>query len=143
MLQITYQSGRDGPFASVEADADAYRVVSLTGAPGVLPKSVVGVGVVEPWVGDIPGPPPPAPPVVPQAINPWQAKSALLAAGLLAEVEERIANLPEDLAGNQVRLDWSTAQTFRRDWPALNALAADIGLDSKKLDALFVYAAAL
>lgn len=81
--------------------------------------------------------------LVPQAVNPWQAKRALLEAGLLDQVEAKIADLPDDLEGRLVRLDWTTAQTFRRDWPALQVLATDLGRDSGDLDALFIHAATL
>lgn len=69
-LQITLESGRLGPFSTVFTDPDVYRVTGLDGAPGVLPKTVVGVGVVEPWVGELPGPP--APDLAPIRSQAWE-----------------------------------------------------------------------
>lgn len=50
MLQITFAEGRQGPFETVFTDTEKYRLTAPHGTRGVLPKTVVGVGVVEPWV---------------------------------------------------------------------------------------------
>lgn len=54
MLQITMQSGREGPFSAVYTMKGLYRVVSPDGAIAELPHTVVGVGIVEPWAGEPP-----------------------------------------------------------------------------------------
>ena len=59
MLQITLSNGRLGPFQTVDVLADAYYITSESGAPGVLPMSVYGVGIVAPWVGPLPTAPAP------------------------------------------------------------------------------------
>ena len=65
-------------------------------------------------------------------ISPFQAKAALLQAGLLAQVEALIAQ-SDDLT----KLAWAEAQEFRRDSPLLNQLASALGLTARQVDDLF------
>ena len=87
-------------------------------------------------------PPPPAP-RVPEMVEAWQAKRALIDSGHYAMVEQAIDALPDDQDGLRARVDWACAKTFRRDWPALVVLAGAIHLDSDDLDNLFIHAATL
>lgn len=87
--------------------------------------------------------PPPAVSRVPESVEAWQAKRALLAAGRYKDVEGAITSLGDDQESLAVKVDWASAKTFRRDWPALVALASQLGMDSDGLDALFVHAATL
>lgn len=87
-------------------------------------------------------PPVPSPPV-PEIVEAWQAKRALVAFGHYALVEGAINALGDDPDSLAIKVDWASAKTFRRDWQALVALAAQLDLDSNDLDALFVHAATL
>lgn len=71
-----------------------------------------------------------------------QALRALHDAGLLDDVEAAINGLPEPQK-TQARIDWNSAQDFRRDFPLLVQLAGAIGLTSEQIDSLFVAAAAI
>lgn len=88
--------------------------------------------------------PPPAKPItIPEAVEAWQAKRALVDSGHYALVEGAINALGDDPESLSVKVDWASAKTFRRDWPALVALAAQLDLDADDLDALFMHAATL
>lgn len=79
----------------------------------------------------------PAPaPVVPEAVSRFQARAALLQAGLLEQAEIAVAE-----AGPLAVLAWQDAQEFRRNSPTINALAPALGLTSEQIDALFIAAA--
>jgi hypothetical protein len=78
-------------------------------------------------------PDPPAPPApVPEAITPLQARRALLAAGLLDDVETMIAQAPRE-----ARLAWEYAVEIYRNDPTLAMLATSLGLTSDQIDDLF------
>jgi hypothetical protein len=81
--------------------------------------------------GNVPTPLPPEPP--PSIVTMRQARLALLAVGLLDEVEAAITD-PAD------RIEWEYATTVVRDSPLVVSLSASLGLD---LDALFEMAAEL
>lgn len=70
-------------------------------------------------------------------ISPFQARGALLAAGLLEQVEALMADpqTPEI-----ARLAWQHAQEFRRSSPTIAAMAAALGLSDEQVDTLFAAA---
>lgn len=72
---------------------------------------------------------------VPPVVSRFQARAALHLAGLLAAAEAAVAQ-----ADAITQLAWKDAIEFRRDSPALNGLAAGLGLTSEQLDELFVTA---
>lgn len=74
-------------------------------------------------------PEPPAP-TIPQSISRFQARAALLSAGLLTDVEAAVA-----AADPFAQLAWAEAQEWRRDSPTLLALAHGIGLTEAEIDA--------
>lgn len=82
--------------------------------------------------------PPPSPPPVPQVVTPRQARLALLAAGLLDDVNAAIA-----AAGTQAQIDWDYALEIRRDNALIASMAGGLGLTSAQIDDLFRAAAAL
>lgn len=82
--------------------------------------------------------PPPAP--KPQTVTRFQARAALMQAGLLDDVEALMAN-PATPAIQ--RLAWADAQEFRRSSPTVAAMAAALGLSSAQVDALFEQAAGI
>jgi hypothetical protein len=73
---------------------------------------------------------------VPESITPLQARRALLAAGLLDDVENMIAQAPRE-----VRLAWEYAVEVYRNDPTLAMLATSLRLTSDQIDNLFRSAA--
>jgi hypothetical protein len=69
---------------------------------------------------------------VPDAVTPFQAKAALLQAGLLDAVLAAIAAAPRIS-----QLAWAEATEFRRNSPTVLSLASTLGLTSAQLDDLF------
>lgn len=76
-------------------------------------------------------------PVIPQSVTAFQAKAALLQAGLLPQVKAMMA----DPATPEIAvLAWEEALTFERQSPTVQSLGSALGLDSAALDALFTAA---
>lgn len=94
-------------------------------------------------------PPKPAEPVAsepevepsgpPTVVTMRQARRALLDAGLLAAVDDAIAQLP-GVEGDAARIDWEFAATVERASPLIASLSEALGLDEAVLDALFAAA---
>ena len=80
--------------------------------------------------------PEPTPAPVPQSVSRFQARAALLQAGLLPQAEAAISN-----AGELAQLAWADAQHFKRSSPLLTLMAIDLGLTADQLDDLFRAAA--
>lgn len=82
---------------------------------------------------------PPAPaPQVPSSVSPAQARLALLAAGLLDDVEAAVAAGPRAM-----QIAWQNASVIERDSPTVAALAGALGLTDAQLDELFTTAAGI
>lgn len=77
------------------------------------------------------------PPPAPLVVSRFQARVALLQAGLLEAVEAAVAASADPL----VRLAWSDAVEFRSDSPTIAAIAAGLELTAAQIDALFAAAA--
>ena len=96
------------------------------------------------WRGDhweiVPGEVPSDP--VPKVVSMRQARLALLGAGLLAQVNTAVANMP-GAEGDAARIEWEYAQEVRRDSPLVAALSAAFGWTSAQLDDLFTEGAKL
>ncbi len=96
------------------------------------------------WRGDhweiVPGEVPSDP--VPEVVTMRQARLALLGAGLLAQVNTAVANIP-GTEGDAARIEWEYAQEVRRDSPLVQSLIPALGMNDASLDALFTAAAAL
>ena len=75
---------------------------------------------------------------VPAVVSKFQAKAALLQAGLLEQTESLMAQ-----ADAVARLAWDNAQEFRRNSPTVLAMGAALGLDAAALDALSITAAGI
>lgn len=71
-----------------------------------------------------------------------KAQLAMLAAGVLDDVEAALAGIPGD-TGRAARIEWNQATEIRRDWPLVNQMAAQLGMSEAALDALFDAAEAL
>ena len=96
------------------------------------------------WRGDhwelVPGEVPSDP--VPVVVTMRQARLALLDAGLLAQVNTAVANMP-GTEGDAARIEWEYAQEVRRDSPLVAALSVALGLTDETLDNLYKVAAGL
>lgn len=96
------------------------------------------------WRGDhwelVPGEVPSDP--VPVVVTMRQARLALLGAGLLAQVNTAVANMP-GTEGDAARIEWEYAQEVRRDSPLVAGLSAALGLTDEALDNLYKAAAGL
>ncbi len=79
-----------------------------------------------------------AAPVVPQSVSRFQARAALLGAGLLDK-----ADAAAKAAGGVALLAWQDAQVFERSSPTIAALGKAMGLKDAQIDALFVAAAGI
>ncbi len=73
---------------------------------------------------------------VPQVVSMRQARLALLAAGLLDQVNAAIAAMP-GTEGAAARIEWEYAQEVRRDSPLVMGLAPLLSLGDGQLDSLF------
>lgn len=93
-------------------------------------------GLVE--VSEPEAPVTPAPPVVPHALTPLQARKVLRAAGLKTQVDELLA-----AAADEVREEWDYALQIERQNSTLLAMAATLGLTAAQLDQLFIDGAKL
>ena len=96
------------------------------------------------WRGDhweiVPGEVPSDP--VPKVVSMRQARLALLGAGLLAQVNTAVANMP-GAEGDAARIEWEYAQEVRRDSPLVAGLSEILGLTDETLDNLYRTAAGL
>ena len=87
-------------------------------------------------------PQPPAPPAVPQVVTMRQARLALLAAGLLPQVDDAINALTEPQR-TAARIEWDYSSEVHRDKPFVQMLGTALGLTDEDLDSLFTQAAQL
>ena len=116
------------PFAAASDDCTDYGVE-------IYNKCVNGdYGAVSEYI------PPVA--IVPNVVTMRQARLALLANGLLADIETEIANMAEP-DKSAVTIEWEYSQTVERDRPFVTTLGSLLGLSDAELDDLFVLAATL
>lgn len=76
---------------------------------------------------------------VPQEVSRFQARAALMAAGLLETADLAVAASGDAF----LQLAWKEAVTFRRNSPGIAALAPALGLTDADLDDLFRAAAGI
>lgn len=83
--------------------------------------------------------PPPEAPVkfVPESVTKYQAKMALIQAGLYSEIDQFI----RDSNDNVLKVAWYDADTFQRSNPFIAALGIRFELTSDQIDDLFIMAA--
>lgn len=82
-------------------------------------------------------------PIAPQVVSARQAKRALLAAGLLGDVEAAIEAISDATEREAARIDWEYATEFRRDNEMLNSIGAALELTEGQIDDLFIAAGAV
>lgn len=78
--------------------------------------------------------------VVPEEVTMRQAKLALLKMGLLDAVDQAIAGIEDEQQRKLIEIEWEYAREIRRDWPAIQIVAAGMGLTAAQVDDLFVLA---
>jgi hypothetical protein len=85
-------------------------------------------------------PDPPAPPApVPAEVTNFQARAALIGAGLFDQVDTAVRT-----SGNAVAVQaWDYANTITRNGTLVNAIGAGLGLSAEQLDDLFRAAAVI
>jgi len=76
----------------------------------------------------------------PQSVSRFQARTALLNAGLLEQVNSLMAN---PATPTIAKLAWADAQEFRRTSPTVLAMGAALGLTEQNLDELFMAASVI
>ena len=81
-----------------------------------------------------------AKPPVPAAVTNFQARAALLAAGLFAQVDAAMKAQPPDSAAYQA---WEYANEITRNGTLVNSVAETLGLTAAQLDDLFRQAATI
>lgn len=115
-----------------------------------VPESITSGATLVDGVWTNPPPPPepvyaepePPKPVVPTTVTMRQARLALLAAGLLGDVEAAIATLPSPHK-EAAKIEWEYSQEVQRHNGFVAQLGPALSLDAAALDALFVAAAGL
>lgn len=100
------------------------------------------VEVGDLWDGDSFSKPAPVVPAIPEVVTMRQARLALLQAGLLAQVNTAVANMP-GAAGDTARIEWEFSSTVERNRPLVQSLIGALGLTESQLDDLFRLAATL
>ena len=111
------------------------------GAPWVACPAWVGPGCTS--SDNITFSPPPAPAVyVPASITMRQARLALLAAGLLGNIDTAIASLPSPQK-ERAQIEWQYSNDVLRHNGFVASLAPALGLTDAQIDALFLSGAAL
>lgn len=137
MTQYAY-SPDTGELIRTETPADWMGTTSV--APPEFDPATAGCF----WRGDhweiVPGEVPSDP--VPEVVTMRQARLALLSAGLLAQVNTAVANMP-GTEGDAASIEWEYAQEVRRDSPLVAGLSAALGLTDETLDNLYKVAAGL
>ncbi|MCS6809748.1 MAG: hypothetical protein NZ694_00555 [Tepidimonas sp.] len=79
----------------------------------------------------------------PQSVTMRQARLALLAAGLMDDVEATIDAIPDETQRRAAQIEWEYAQEVQRSSPWVQQLAAGLGLTDEQLDQLFEQASQL
>lgn len=79
---------------------------------------------------------------VPEVVTMRQARLALLGAGLLAQGNTAVANMP-GAEGDAARIEWEFSSTVERHHPLVLSLIAALNMTDAQLDDLFRQAAAL
>lgn len=84
------------------------------------------------------------PPLVPESVSRFQARAALMQAGMLEPVEAMMTDTnPATAVDPFVALAWREVIEFRRDSPMVLALMPALGLTESQLDDLFRFAATI
>ncbi len=79
---------------------------------------------------------------VPDAVTNYQARTALIEAGVFAKADAALRGADQTVAANQIALQaWDYANQFFRNQPIIAAMQALLGLSDAQVDDLFRAAA--
>lgn len=81
-------------------------------------------------------------PIVPEEVLNYQARQALILAGLIDDVEAALDAMPEPQRA-LARNAWERRPTIRRNSELTQALASSLGLSAEQVNSLFIQAATL
>ena len=95
------------------------------------------------WDGEVFTNPTPPPPQIPTSVTMRQARLALLGAGLLDDIEEAIASIPDPVQRRAAQIEWEYATIVERSSALIQQLAPTLGMTEAQMDELFATAAAL
>lgn len=80
-------------------------------------------------------------PVVPRSVSNYQARTAMIEAGLFARADAALRGADQTVQANQVALAaWDYANDFYRTSPLIAAMTQQLGLTAAQVDALFIAA---
>ncbi|CAB5517426.1 hypothetical protein [Achromobacter anxifer] len=102
--------------------------------------SFTGIAIGDVYDGEGFSKPSPAAPPVPEVVSRFQARAALLQAGVLDDVTMAMQGPGIDPL---MKMAWEEAQEFRRASPTVATMAESFGWDAQYVDALFVAAASI
>lgn len=80
---------------------------------------------------------------VPRTVTMRQGRLALLAAGLLDQVETALSAIPDETDRRMAQIEWEYAQTIDRNSTWVSNLADSLGLSDDQLDDLFTAASTI
>lgn len=80
---------------------------------------------------------------IPRTVSMRQGRLALLAAGLLDNVETTLSELSDESSRKKAQIEWEYAQTIDRDSVWISMLTSALGLTEDQLDELFIAASKL
>lgn len=70
-----------------------------------------------------------------------QARRAMLSAGVLSSVEVALNAIVDDTERQEALIEWEYATEMKRDYPWVQMMASQLGMDEEQLDNLFILAA--
>jgi hypothetical protein len=138
IVEINTNKPEPGPFAT---DAEYCQYVMSNAALSYQSQyktATADEGITaarEAYNASLPNAEPP-PPRIPRAVTRFQAKAALMAAGMLDKIDAAAATSDDPI----FRLAWSEAGMFDRDSPMVKTIAAAFGMSEQELDQLFLEA---
>lgn len=80
---------------------------------------------------------------IPEAVAMWQARSVLIDAGLLDDVDAYIAAIPDPVLQKKAKAKWEYSNTVQRHDALLAGLASSLGLTEEQIDEMFIAASKL
>lgn len=97
------------------------------------------------WVAEGNTPEPADPPPIPviTSVTMRQARLALLAAGLLDDVEEALAAIPDPVQRRAAEIEWEYANVVERQSAFVQQLTDGLGMTPEQVDQLFITASGL
>lgn len=80
---------------------------------------------------------------VPEFVAMWQARSVMIADGILAAVVAALAGISDPIARAQAQAKFEYSSTVRRDDPLVKNIIPALGKTEAQIDSMFIRAAAM